>query len=64
MMQLDINLKLLRSALLKELVFKKKETQKATSQLLDELIAQTKTDIESNNIKVVTEEDQLVINQI
>ena len=34
------------------------------AQLLDELIAQTKADIESNNIKIATEEDQLVINQI
>lgn len=64
MMQLDINLKLLRTALLKEPVFKKKETQKVSSLLLDELIAQTKADIESSNIKVATEEDQLVINQI
>lgn len=63
MMQLDINLKLLRSALLRDPAFKKKEAQKV-SQLLDELIAQTKADIESNNIKIATEEDQLVINQI
>lgn len=63
-MSLDINLAQLRKALAKEDPFTLKEHTKLTSILMDEVMSESIKGLQSNNIKFVNEEDEVMYNRI
>lgn len=63
-MSLDINLAQLRKALAREDPFNIKEHNKLTSILMEEVMSESIKGLQSNNIKFVTEEDEVMYNRI
>lgn len=63
-MSLDINLTQLRKALAKEDPFSIKEHYKLTSMLMEDVMSESIKGLQSNNIKFVTEEDEVMYNRI